>query len=113
MQHSFLSERQLNEIEECYRSLQKLVAIDVEALLRDVRAYKQKANVAPSTASNVDWDELPMALRPKHIESIMGISKRKVYEFLNNAPFHIVRDGHQIYISKAVFRKWLGGDVEQ
>jgi pantothenate kinase len=109
MQHNFLSDQQLNEIEERYKSLQKLLMIDVEALIRDVRAYKQKANVAPSAVSNVDWDNLPMTLRPKHIEQILGISQRKVYEFLNKVPFHIVRDGHQIYISKTVFRNWIEG----
>lgn len=109
MSHNFLSDQQLSEIEERYKSLQKLMMIDVDALIRDVRAYKQNARVGPSTVSNVDWDNLPMTLRPKHIEKILGISPKKGYEFLNKAPFHVVRDGHQIYISKNVFRKWLEG----
>jgi hypothetical protein len=109
MVHSFLSDQQLDEIEERYKSLQKLVTMDVEALIRDVRAYKQKANVTPSTVSNVDWAKYPMTLRPKHIEEILGRSQKSIYELLKEPPFHTVKAGREIYISKNVFRKWLEG----
>lgn len=109
MNHKFLSDQQLNEIEERYKSLQKLVTIDVGALLQEVREYKQITDVSPNRHSTIDWDKLPMTLRPKHIQDILGISQRKIYELLHKSPFYIVKDGQQIYISKNVFRTWLEG----
>jgi pantothenate kinase len=109
MSHNFLSDQQLNEIEERYKSLQKLVMIDIESLIQEVRAYKRIINVSPNKPSNISWDELPMTLRPKNLEGILGRSPRKTYEFLSKPPFHVARDGSQIFISKAVFRNWLEG----
>jgi hypothetical protein len=57
MVHSYLSNQQLDEIEERYRSLQKLVTIDVEALIKEVRAYKQLAIKA-----EVKGKDLPVSL---------------------------------------------------
>jgi hypothetical protein len=56
-----------------------------------------------------DWAQYPMTLRPKHIEAIMKMSQKKVYEFLSDPPFHVARAGREIYISKLVFRNWLEG----
>jgi hypothetical protein len=58
MVHSYLSNQQLDEIEERYRSLQKLVTIDVEALIKEVRAYKQLA----IKAKEVKGKDLPVSL---------------------------------------------------
>jgi hypothetical protein len=60
-------------------------------------------------ANMIVWNKYPPTLRPKHIEEIMGRSPRKTYEFLSKPPFHVARDGNQIFISKAVFRNWLEG----
>ena len=57
----------------------------------------------------INWGKYPPTIRPKHIEEIMGRSPRKTYEFLSKPPFHVARDGSQIFISKAVFRNWLEG----
>ncbi|SMF88043.1 hypothetical protein SAMN05661091_4079 [Paenibacillus uliginis N3/975] len=59
--------------------------------------------------NSLDWNDYPMTLRPKHIEQIMGMSQKKTYEFLADAPFHVARAGRDIYISKMVFRNWFEG----
>jgi hypothetical protein len=57
-----------------------------------------------------DWDNYPMTLRPKHIEKILGRSQKSIYELLKEPPFHVVKAGRDLYISKSVFRKWLEGE---
>jgi len=57
----------------------------------------------------INWSDYPKIMRPKHIEEILGISQRKTYEFLNDPPFHVAKDGKQKFISKAVFIEWLEG----
>lgn len=39
--HQFLFNQQLIELEERYKSLKKLVMIDMEALIEEARAYQQ------------------------------------------------------------------------
>lgn len=58
---------------------------------------------------NVEWEDLPTTLRPKHIQGIMHMSQKKTYEFLGHAPFHVARAGRELYVSKGVFRSWLEG----
>jgi alkyl sulfatase BDS1-like metallo-beta-lactamase superfamily hydrolase len=62
-----------------------------------------------ATAIGIKWDKYPDVLRPKHIQEIMGRSQRKTYEFLHDAPFHVAKDGRELFVSKAVFRRWLEG----
>lgn len=56
-------------------------------------------------------DQYPSILEPKHIKEILGIGERQLYEFLNQnpAPFHFVRVGRCIKVSKEVFLNWLEG----
>jgi hypothetical protein len=84
---------------------------DLDMLINDVQEYIKFSNKTNITInqSDKDWDKYPMTLRPKHIEGIMNRSPRKTYEFLSKSPFHVARDGSQIFISKAVFRSWIEG----
>lgn len=56
-------------------------------------------------------DEYPSILEPKHIKEIMNIGEKQLYEMLNKKkpPFHFVRVGRRIKISKDVFIRWLEG----
>ncbi|MFF2155784.1 DNA-binding protein [Paenibacillus chitinolyticus] len=57
----------------------------------------------------LNWCDFSMTLRPKHIKDILGMSEKKMYEFLAKPPFHVARAGREIYISKLVFRNWFEG----
>jgi Helix-turn-helix domain len=54
-------------------------------------------------------NELPEVLTPKHIQSILGLSKRGTYDLMENPPFHVARVGRLYKISKQVFFNWLEG----
>lgn len=60
---------------------------------------------------NLNWDSLPMTLRPKHIK-IMKMSQAKLYEFLRDTPFYAAKAGRELYIIKAEFGNWLEGRSE-
>jgi|GEM_PF-3797976 len=60
-------------------------------------------------SNNINWDELPLTLRPKDMQQITGMSEKKMCEFLKDPPFHINRIGRGIFVSKNVFRKWFEG----
>jgi hypothetical protein len=55
------------------------------------------------------YDDYPSVLAPEDVQEILGIGRRKVYEFLKNPPFHTVRVGKLIKVSKQVFINWLEG----
>jgi hypothetical protein len=123
MHRSFLSDQQLNEIEERYKSLQKLLMIDIETLINEVRAYRQlegsikveevKGVVLPDSppkpyqGPQSSWDDLPQTLETKHIQQILGIGSRQAYEIMKRPPFHFVTVGKIRKVSKDVFRKWM------
>jgi hypothetical protein len=56
-------------------------------------------------------DEYPDVLEPKHIREILNIGEKQTYELLNQdkPPFHFVRIGRRIKISKEAFRRWFEG----
>ena len=56
-------------------------------------------------------DQYPSVLEPKHLMKILNVSDRHLYEWLNQKepPFHFVRVGKCIKISKDVFLGWLEG----
>lgn len=62
--------------------------------------------------SSLNRDELPDALDPKHIQSILNIGRRKTYELLNdqNVPFRVIRVGNLIKVPKSCFFKWFDGE---
>ncbi|WP_338076102.1 helix-turn-helix domain-containing protein [Brevibacillus parabrevis] len=118
MDHNFLSEKQVSEIEDRYKSLQHLVMMDVDVLIKEVRAY-QDILKDHDKAENVRF-ELPAVdeemlkdyhdvLTPKDIQSILGIAHVTTYDLLNSGEFHVVRIGRSYRISKRVFLKWLKG----
>jgi hypothetical protein len=95
----FLSDQQLNDREERYKSLRKLLMIDIDALIKEVWAYKkltselqagQKAHKAEANQTNI-WDHLPDVLRPVDIQEILQVSKNKAYSFLRDPPFQVKR----------------------
>lgn len=55
--------------------------------------------------------DYPEILEPKHIREILQIGEKQTYEFLNQSPppFHFVRIGRCIKISKPTFIKWITG----
>jgi hypothetical protein len=124
MSHSLLSDQQLNQIEERFKSLQKLVTIDVEALVKEVREYRkledsvkaeeeEQGEVLPDTLpksyldAQLIWDDLPLTLETKHIQQILDIGQRQAYDLMKKPPFHFVTVGKIRKVSKDVFRKWL------
>jgi excisionase family DNA binding protein len=62
----------------------------------------------------VERDQYPSVLEPKHLMQILGVSDRHLYEWLNQKkpPFHFVRVGKSIKISKEVFLNWLEGQTK-
>lgn len=61
---------------------------------------------------NVTNQTLPEVCTPKHIQSFLGIGQRQAYEFLNDPPFHVVRVGRRILVSRDVFLRWFEGRGE-
>lgn len=52
-------------------------------------------------------------LDPKDVMKILNIGRRQTYELLENPPFHTVRVGRLIKISKKSFYEWLNGEQNQ
>lgn len=54
-------------------------------------------------------DDYPMVLSPQHVQEILGIGRRGVYELLNDAPFVVKRIGEKgrFRIPKDSFFEWL------
>jgi len=46
---------------------------------------------------------------PEEIQNILGISKPTVYKLLKQHPFHVLKIGHCLRISKTEFDHWLQG----
>lgn len=61
------------------------------------------------TMVDLNRDDLPDALEPKHIQQILNIGRRRTYELLENPPFHVVRVGWLYKISKQTFFEWFDG----
>lgn len=56
-------------------------------------------------------DMYPDVLNVEDIQEILGIGRRQAYELVSSGQFHSVRVGKRIKISKAVFIRWLQGEV--
>lgn len=56
-------------------------------------------------------DNYPDVMEPKHIKEILRIGEKQTYELLNQQPppFHFVRVGKRIKISKTAFANWFNG----
>lgn len=55
-------------------------------------------------------EEYPLSLEPIHIQEILGLGRRKTYEFLNDKPpFHMVKVGKLIKVSRESFFVWFEG----
>jgi hypothetical protein len=56
--------------------------------------------------------DYPEVLNPKDIQEVLGIGRRQTYELLNQIPppFHIIRVGRSIKVSKVAFENWLIGN---
>jgi hypothetical protein len=55
--------------------------------------------------------DYPEVLEPKHIKEFLEIGEKQTYELLNQEPppFHYIRVGRRIKISKEAFEKWFTG----
>ncbi|MFM1654031.1 helix-turn-helix domain-containing protein [Brevibacillus sp. B_LB10_24] len=123
MKHNFLTEKQISEIEERLKSMQKLMMMDIDSLLKEVRGYRglfgdiddkkiDSTDRKKIDIPQVDVDILkdyPEALKPKDIQRILGIGISQTYELLNSGEFHVVRIGRSYRISKRIFLHWLKG----
>lgn len=130
--HHFMTEKQLYEIEERCKSLQKLMMMDVEALIKEVREYRicfgttddgkgMKRNKSSSERSNTEGSkvifglrsELPPMLDARDIQKVLNIGRRKTYELLNDPPFRVKRVGNSdrgmIRVPRDEFLNWLEG----
>jgi hypothetical protein len=113
--HQFLSDQQLTDLEDRYKSLKKIVMMDMETLITEVRAYKELTSVLQSelkvksdeSKPTADWDHLPTVLSPIDIQKILKISKNHAYSLLWDPPFHVRHVGQLIKIPKVTFLKWL------
>lgn len=47
---------------------------------------------------------------PSEIQTILGISRTAVYQWIQKPPFTIVRIGRSIRVPKASFDKWFTGE---
>ncbi|WP_281869951.1 hypothetical protein [Brevibacillus parabrevis] len=91
MNHNFLSEKQISEIEERLKSMQKMMMIDVDALIKEVQVYrelfgdKEKEKMYSTDRKKFDIPQIdeemlmayPDALKPKDIQkySVLELSK--------------------------------------
>lgn len=66
--------------------------------------------MSQATKSREEW---PEALEPKHIQVILGIGRRQTYELLEDPPFHMVKVGRLIKVSKKSFFEWFDGTTER
>ncbi|AND39569.1 helix-turn-helix domain-containing protein [Cytobacillus oceanisediminis] len=60
--------------------------------------------------TQINREELPEALTPRHIQEILQIGKKQTYEMMENPPFHVVKVGRLYKISKKAFFKWFDGE---
>lgn len=58
-------------------------------------------------------EDLPETMEPKHVQAILGISRRYTYEMLEKPPFHTLRVGNKIKIPKRTFLSWFLGEEKQ
>jgi hypothetical protein len=126
--HQFLTEQQLADMEERYKSLKKLMMMDMDVLFREIREYKKLAkrkDIAISAAveseqvknaevivehtshpkMRSDWPEM---LKPVEVQQILGIGRRRTYELLADPPFDVRRFGPRIIrISRDSLFSWI------
>lgn len=123
MKHNLLSDRQISEIEERLNSMQKLLMMDVAALIKEMRTYRELLKEIESEKTRISErerielrsidDDIAKdyhdVLTPKEIQSILGIGRRQTYELLNSGEIQVIRVGRSMRISKRVFLSWLKG----
>jgi hypothetical protein len=125
--HQFLSDQQLADMEERYKSLKKLLMMDMDVLFKEVREYRKilkrkdqlitaasaeklelikDDEVYPLPLKNrLDWPEM---LKPADVQEILGIGRRRTYELLADPPFEVRRFGPRIIrISRDSLFSWI------
>lgn len=55
----------------------------------------------------VKRDDYPLVLTAKHVAEILGISKRKAYEVMEERGFPLVRIGRAKRVGRDAFFEWL------
>src|SRR5262249_43068552 len=53
------------------------------------------------------WEELPLVLRARHIQEILGISKMRAYTLIGSGVFPVQHIGRAIRVPRETFRAWL------
>lgn len=52
-------------------------------------------------------DDFPLVLKAEHVAQILGISKRKAYEVMEERGFPLVRIGRAKRVGREAFFEWL------
>lgn len=55
-------------------------------------------------------EKLPVTLDPKHVQEILHIGRRQVYELMERAPFKVLRVGKLYKVPKEAFFTWYEGE---
>jgi len=54
-----------------------------------------------------DWNSLPLMLKVKDLQRVLGISRNHAYEMVNSYNFPLVRLGRSIRIPREELRIWI------
>lgn len=55
----------------------------------------------------MDWDKLPLLLKVKDVQKVLGVSKNVAYELVNSKNFPAVRIGRSFRVPKEGLKAWL------
>ena len=56
------------------------------------------------------WENLPLILNAKDVQTILGISKGKTYELMNSKDFPTIYLNKRMVVSREAFWDWLNQD---
>lgn len=66
-----------------------------------------------SSINSVDYSALPVILKPKDVQSVLGWRLNDVYKLFRSKRFPSEKVGGRYIIPKPRFLKWLGVDSTQ
>lgn len=56
----------------------------------------------------MDWNSLPLLLKVKDVQRILGVSKTTAYELMHSKKFPVVRVGEKCFrVPRDAFARWL------
>ena len=60
-----------------------------------------------------DAEDLPLALKARHVQEVLQLSKLKTYEVLHREGFPLVKIGRAYRVPRDAFFRWLAEQVEE